>query len=342
MKAIVWRGPEEMTVDEVPEPELEVGSAILAVGACGICGSEVEGYLGHMENRVPPLVMGHEFAGTVLEVGDPADAEWRGRKVTVNPIESCGHCALCRAGLDNVCPTRTLIGIHHPGAFAERVRVPVANLRELPQETSVRIGALAEPFANGVHALRLGLSQGPAENVVIMGAGTIGLMCLQVALLSDIPHVAVVDLVSDRRARATALGAHAAFASVDEIRDELGERGDGLGADLIVDAVGAAATRQGGIEVLRPGGTLVAVGLAANETPLRFHPLVRNQIAVQGSYAYTKRDFDRGLSWLAEGRAGLGELPDPLPLGRGPEAFAELAQGPTAQVKVFLAEPDPF
>ena len=158
-------------------------------------------------------------------------------------------------------------------------------------------------------------------------------------MLNDVPHVAVIDLVGARRAQATELGAHAAFESVDEARDELGRRGDGLGAELVIDAVGAVATRQGGIDLLRPGGTLVAVGLAADETPVRFHPLVRNQIAVQGSYAYTKRDFDRGLSWLLEGRAGLGELPDALPLGRGPETFAELAQGPTAQVKVFLAEP---
>ncbi len=339
MKAIVWQGPQEMTVEEVPEPDLQAGTAILAVGACGICGSELEGYLGHMDNRVPPLIMGHEFAGTVIEVGDPADADWRGRHVTVNPIESCGQCALCRAGLDNVCPTRTLIGIHHPGAFGERVRVPVANLRALPDGTSTRVGALAEPFANGVHALRLGLARGPAENVVIMGAGTIGLMCLQAALLNEVPHVAVIDLVEARREQARALGAHGAFGSVEEAQAELSERGDGLGAELVVDAVGAVATRQGGIDLLRPGATLVAVGLAADETPLRFHPLIRNQIAVQGSYAYTKRDFDRGLAWLVEGRAGLGELPDPLPLERGPAAFAALVQGPTAQVKVFLAEP---
>lgn len=339
MKALVWRGPEQMAVEDVPEPEPEPGSAILAVGACGICGSELEGYLGHMDNRVPPLVMGHEFSGTVLEVGDAADEEWQGRLVTVNPIESCGRCALCRSGLDNVCPTRTLIGIHHPGAFAERVRVPVANLRALPAGTSSRVGALAEPFANGVHALRLGLAHGPAENMVITGAGTIGLMCLQAALINEVPHVAVIDLVEARREQATALGAHAAFDSVDDARDALAARGDGLGADLVVDAVGARATRHGGIELLRPGGKLVAVGLAADETPIRFHPLIRNQITVQGSYAYARRDFDRGLDWLVEGRAGLGELPDPLPLEQGPEAFAGLVQGPTAQVKVFLAEP---
>ena len=139
--------------------------------------------------------------------------------MTVNPIESCGHCALCRAGLDNVCPVRTLIGVHFPGAFAERVRVPVANLRALPAGTSARIGALAEPFANGVHAVRLGLSRGPAENVVIMGAGTIGLVHVQAALLNDVPHVSVIDLVGARREQATALGAHAAFESVDEARE---------------------------------------------------------------------------------------------------------------------------
>jgi len=340
MKAIVWRGPEEMTVDDVPEPEAGAGSIVLTVGACGICGSELEGYLGHMDNRVPPLVMGHEFAGTVTEAGDAAGEEWLGKVVTVNPIESCGQCALCRSGLDNACPDRTLIGIHHPGGFAERVRVPVANLRALPEGTSARVGALAEPFANGVHALRLGLSRGPGSDLVVMGAGTIGLMCLQAALLhEEVEHIAVVERNDARRALASALGAHAVFASAEEAGGDLGGRRDGLGADLVVDAVGAGATRQGGIAFLRPGGTLVAVGLADDESPLRFHPLIRNQIAVQGSYAYAKRDFDQGLEWLVAGRVSLGRLPDPLPLDEGPSAFAELVKGPTAQVKVFLAEP---
>ena len=116
MKAIVWNGPEEMAVEEVPEPTVEPGTVIVRPEAVGICGSEVEGYLGKMGNRTPPLVMGHEFAGTVIEVGGGVDSNLVGRKVAVNPLYGDGSCRLCRAGYANLCPNRKLVGIHSPGS----------------------------------------------------------------------------------------------------------------------------------------------------------------------------------------------------------------------------------
>src|SRR3954471_8121187 len=129
MQAIVWHGPERMTVQERPDPgDPGAGELIVRPAAVGICGSEVEGYLGHMGNRTPPLVMGHEFAGTIVAAG-PGAEEWVGRRVAVNPIESCGSCRLCRAGQENLCARRTLIGIHSSGAFADLVRAPAAKAR---------------------------------------------------------------------------------------------------------------------------------------------------------------------------------------------------------------------
>jgi threonine dehydrogenase-like Zn-dependent dehydrogenase len=208
VKTIVWQGPERMAVEERPEPDAPApGDVVLRPGAVGICGSEVEGYLGHMGNRTPPLVMGHEFAGEVVAAGEGAEG-WVGKRVTVNPIESCGHCRHCLAGDENLCAERTLIGVHHDGAFADLVRA---------------------------------------------------------------------------------------------------------------------------------GGRMVCIGLAADETTLGFHGVVRGQVDIQGSYAYTMADFDQSLAWLAEGRATLGELPPVLPLEEGPEAFARLVERPPDQVKVFLA-----
>src|SRR3954470_19802510 len=124
MRAIVWQGPERMTVRDEPEPrDPQAGELIVRPAAVGICGSEVEGYLGHMGNRTPPLVMGHEFAGEVVAAGEGA-GEWGGKRGTVNPIESCGHCRYCVAGDENLCAERTLIGVHHDGAFADLVRAP--------------------------------------------------------------------------------------------------------------------------------------------------------------------------------------------------------------------------
>lgn len=331
MKAIVWQGPERMAVEERPEPgEPGAGELIVRPAAVGICGSEVEGYLGHMGNRVPPLVMGHEFAGVVVAAG-PGAEPLEGARVAVNPLSGCGRCRLCAAGLANVCPDRKLIGVHVPGAFADLVAVPAASARALPDGVPARVGALVEPLANGVHAVRLGLGAGPVERAVVVGGGTIGLVTLQAALLAQIPHVAVVEPQPQRRERAAALGAHATYGSEEEAREA-------AGADLTLDAVGAEATRRLALTLLRPGATAVFIGLAADDTTLSFHGVVRSQHAIQGSYAYTMEDYEQALDWLVSGRASLGELSPVLPLQDGPDAFARLAGGPPpAEFKVFLA-----
>jgi (R,R)-butanediol dehydrogenase / meso-butanediol dehydrogenase / diacetyl reductase len=338
LKAIVWNGPEEMAIEQVPEPTVEPGTVIVRPEAVGICGSEVEGYLGKMGNRTPPLVMGHEFAGTVTEVGEGVEQNLVGREVAVNPLSSDGTCPLCRAGYTNLCPNRKLVGIHSPGGFAEYVLAPAQNVYPLPEGVGARTGALAEPLANGVHAIRLGLASHRVEHCLIIGAGTIGLMCIQAAVLDGIPEVSVVETHEGRRGQALGLGAHAAYASGEEAREALEGPTEGLGADLVVDAVGAAATRRMAIgELLRPGGRVVFVGLHEDDTTLGFHGIVRGQFDLQGSYAFTAEDYGQAVEWLVEGRAGIGELPPVLPLEEGPNAFAQLVKGPSEQIKVFLA-----
>jgi 2-desacetyl-2-hydroxyethyl bacteriochlorophyllide A dehydrogenase len=333
VKAIVWQGPERMEIRERPEPShLDPGEVVLRPGAVGICGSEVEGYLGRMGNRTPPLVMGHEFAGEIIAAGDGAK-RWVGRRAAVNPLVACGHCRLCRLNLGNICPNRVFIGIHQDGAFADLVRAPATSLRALPDELDIRTGALVEPLANGVHAVRLGLTGQPASSVAVIGAGTIGLVTLQAALLNQIFSVAVIEPQDARRERARALGAHSVHADAEDAR----AAADELGFDLILDAAGAQATRATAVDLVRPGGRVVCIGLAADNTTLPFHTLVREQITILGSYAYTMADFEHALEWLATGRASLGELAPVLPLEEGPGAFARLAQAPPDQVKVFLA-----
>ena len=324
MKAIVWQGPNEMTVEEQPDPsDPGPGELILRPEAVGICGSEVEGYLGHMGNRTPPLVMGHEFAGVVVATGEGA-SEWDGQRVAINPLSGCGDCRLCNAGHTNLCLDRILVGVHVPGAFADFVKVRAADARPLPDGVSSRIGALMEPLANGVHAVRL--APPGAEKVVVIGAGTIGLVTLQAALLEGLPDVMVVEPQELRRARALTLGASAA-------EPEPGE------ADLVLDAVGAEATRRLGLELLRPGGAMVCIGLANDDTTLGFHDVIRSQHRIQGSYAYTMPDFDQAHEWLVSGQASLGDdLTAVRPLEDGPDAFARLAEGPPPpEFKVFLA-----
>ena len=202
-----------MAVEEVPEPFVVPGAVILRPEATGICGSEVEGYLGKMGTRTPPLIMGHEFAGIVVKVGEGVDKGLVGHVAAVNPLSSDGTCRLCRTGYTNLCPNRALIGIHSPGGFADYVRAPAENVYSLPESVGARIGALTEPLANGVHVVRFGLAGDPVEHAVVLGAGTFGLMCLQAAVLDGIPEVSVVEPHEARRHQALRLGAHAAYAS---------------------------------------------------------------------------------------------------------------------------------
>lgn len=326
MKALVWRGPKSMTVDEVAEPRPKAGEVVVRCEAAGICGSEIEGYLGRMSNRVPPLIMGHEFAGTVIESGDGVDPSWTGKRVAINPIVGCGRCRYCLRGDRNLCPDRYLVGVAVPGGFSARVAVPERCLFEMPAAMDARLGALAEPLANGVHAVREGAPHDVASALVI-GAGTIGLACMQAALMRGIAVVGVVELHAARRDHALRLGAHHVYASADDVKP---------GIDLVIDAVGAGATRRLAIDLLNPAGTAVFIGLHEDETVLPWHRVVRGNHTVKGVFGYSDSDFQQALDWLAAGRAGIGGLRAVVPLEAGPSEFAALAEGPTADIKVFL------
>ena len=328
MKALVWHGPNLMSVEEVPEVLPKAGEAMVRSEAAGICGSEVEGYLGMMPNRVPPLVMGHEFAGTVTEVGEGVDAAWIGKRAAINPIVGCGHCVYCARGDRNLCPERYLVGIASPGGFASAASVPERCLFEMPARMDARLGALVEPLANGVHAIRKSAPDG-AANAAVIGAGMIGLGCMQAAVLHGIESVTVIERHPVRRKQALELGAHAAYESLTELKD-------GTRFDLAVDAVGTGATRVLAIELLSPAGTAVFAGMHADETHVPWRKVIRGNHTLRGVFAYSDKDFQQALDWLAQGRAGIGALKAMLPLEEGPAAFATLAKGPTDDIKVFL------
>ena len=319
-----------MAVETLAEPRQVDDEVLVRPEAAGICGSEIEGYLGRMPNRIPPLVMGHEFAGTVVAAGRGAREEWSGRRVAVNPLLSCRVCVRCKEGERNLCAERRLIGVHVAGGFAERVSVPAANLVLLPDGVDARIGALVEPLANAVHAVGLALRLGPVQSAVMLGAGTIGLFALHAARAAGIADVRVIEPHAARRAAALAAGARAAQADARELA-----RGGRV--DLVIDAVGATATRRAALDVVRVGGVVVLLGLHEDESALPFHRIVRDQVTLQGSFAYTDANFAAALELLTSGKVSLGELAGTRPLEAGPEAFATLAAGPTAQLKTFLS-----
>jgi threonine dehydrogenase-like Zn-dependent dehydrogenase len=170
VKALVFTGPGLLELHDVPEPEVSDGEVLVHVRAVGICGSELHGAR-HPGFRKPPLIMGHEFAGTSAD----------GARVVINPMLSCGQCELCRGGLRQVCRERQIIGVHRSGGFAEHVAVPRSALRPLPDWLGWEAAAMVEPAANAVHAWSLGRA-GAGARVGVLGCGAIGLLCLMTAV----------------------------------------------------------------------------------------------------------------------------------------------------------------
>jgi threonine dehydrogenase-like Zn-dependent dehydrogenase len=341
VQALVWEGPRSLRIGDVADPVPAPGEVVIEPVA-GICGSEVEGYLGRQPNRVPPLVMGHELAGVVQAAGPETDPAWAGVLVAVNPIVSCGRCSQCARGARNLCRSKELIGIARAGGFAERVAVPAANLVRLPDGTDPRTGAFVEPMANGVHAAGLALGGRPAVHAVVIGAGAIGLCALQALRQLGAERIDVLEPDERRRATALAAGADAVHEAPAALLAAVGaahgpRAREGSGAGAVIDAVGTAATRALALDAAAPAATVVLAGMADDHTELAFRPVVRDEILIRGSYAYTDADFALAAAWLAAGQAIPGPVGPTAPLRCGPELFARLADGPSGPVRLFLS-----
>ena len=312
MKALVFTAPGTVELLDVPEPDPAPGEVVVEVRAAGICGSELHGAR-RPGFRQPPLIMGHEFAGTGAG----------GEAVVVNPILSCGRCAECRRGLRHVCREREIIGVHRAGGFAERVAVPASALRPLPPGLPWEAAALIEPAANALHAWNLALGAVGVEcrRVAVIGCGAIGLLCAATALSSGAGQVEVTDLSPARLAAAQRLGA------------EVADPGLSDQYDVVIDAVGSAATRAASVTHQRPGGVAVWLGLAGEETGFDGNALIRSEKRVVGSFAYRDEEFAQAMAriryWDLTWAAG-------YPLAAAAEVFTGLMNGGLDPLKALL------
>ena len=318
---------------------------VIRVAYAGICGSELSGYLGHNALRTPPLVMGHEFAGEIVELGRDVTALEIGDAVTVNPLTYCGQCRTCRMGLTQLCPQRRLVGAHRPGAFAQYVSIPAFITHRLPQGMSLRTGALTEPVGVGVRIGRLA-GDVAAESALIIGAGPIGLLALQSAQAGrGGAHL-------HRRSRPGAVGhgrrarRHCHFAVfpwpgrspnkgadlVEIVKDATA--GDGVAVS--VDAVGTGGTRSQCVAATRNAGTLILSGLHEETSPMPAAAIIRQELTVRGSFAYRAADFAHGLEQLHAGHYRLDPWIVEAPLAEGGDWFHRLVHSPGNVSKVLL------
>lgn len=322
---------------EEPTPRPAPGELLLEVAAVGICGSELSGYLGHNSLRVPPLVMGHEFSATVVEVGPDVSGFAVGDRVTANPMIPDRSCVMCRAGFENLCLNRTLIGAHRPGAFAEYVTAPAIACYRLPDAIDDVTGSLVEPAACGLRAVELAQVR-PGDTVAILGAGPIGLLSLRVAKAAGASRVIISDLAEHRLELATAWGAtHAVNPAHTDVAALARELTDGLGCDSAIDAVGLPVTRQAALQAVRPGGRVIFIGLHEDATTLPGNHIVRAEIEVKGAFCYTQANFAASIRLLADGflpdHAGWVDLRG---LEDADRSFGQLIDDPSSAIKIVL------
>ena len=279
---------------------------LVKVHSVGICGSELSGFLGESSIRVPPLIMGHEFSGIVVQSGDQAARFKEGDGVVVNPLITCGECYFCERDLQNLCQHRKLVGVHIPGAFAEYVAVPEANCFPVSNtEPSLLINSLAEPMACGVRSAKVG-GVLPGSTVMILGAGTIGLLSIVAVRQAGGTVLLVSETNPGRLATAKAWGAQQICNPLENDPVHLCQHiTDGLGVDLVIDAVGSTTTRQTAVQSVRAGGKVVWIGLHTAESSVPANHIVRSEIQITGSFAYTPADFQQAVDILAKGEVHL-------------------------------------
>jgi len=323
MKTLTYLGPRRMEVQDAPEPSPGPGEVRVRVAAAAICGSDLHGFREASPRRIPPLVMGHEVAGTVDVVGPETDPALVGSRVVVMPVVSCGRCDRCREGAPNLCPDRALMGASFPGGFAEACVVPAGRLRHIPDGLPDDVASLVEPYANAIHSVDRAVRQG--DDVLVIGAGCIGLFVTRAAALAGAARVFVTDTLPNRLALAERLEGQPILS--DGAAEEVLTETKGDGVDVVIDAVGLPATWGLGVRAARFGGRVEAIGLGAVEGPLDYHGVVTKGLSIAGSYACVEEDFDRAISLLSSGEPDVGDWITTMPLSAGAEAFAALVDG---------------
>ncbi|MCB0187910.1 MAG: zinc-binding dehydrogenase [Caldilineaceae bacterium] len=339
MQALVWEGPRQMNMREVATPEPAADEVLIRVAYSGICGSELGGYLGHNSLRVPPLIMGHEFSGEIVtlgdEVGDINPKLRAGQRVTVNPLISPPWSKAALRGRHNLTLPRNILGIHRPGSYAEYVTAPASNVYPLPEGMSLEHAALTEPLGCGLRVARLSGCTA-TDTVLITGLGPIGLLTLQCVKAMGVQSIIATDTDADRIAIGKHFGVEVLNPMQENVVAAVRTATGGEGADVAIDAVGATATRRECLDAVRAGGKVVFTGLHEEESNIQANLLIRNEINLQGSFAYTPLDFEDAFRWLAEGRIEIDPWLLKAPLAEGGACFEQLLSKPGPVAKILL------
>ena len=341
MQALLLSEYLNLTLTNAERPAIGPTDVLVRVKACGICGSDVHGYDGSSGRRIPPIIMGHEAAGVVAEVGSDVDRAKVGDRVTFDSTVSCGTCESCRRGAVNLCENRRVLGVscsdyRQHGAFAEFVAVPQNILYALPPELPFEHAAMIEPVSVAVHAVaRLSIVQG--ESAVVVGSGMIGLLVIQALRAAGCAEVIAIDIDEARLQLAAELGATKVINSQREDALALVQGNTaGEGTDVAVEVVGNAAALNTAIGCVRRGGRVGLVGNLAAEVPFPLQAVVTRELTLFGSCA-SAGEYARAIEMVASGAIRVAPLISAVAsLSEGPQWFERLYSREPRLMKVIL------
>lgn len=341
MKAMLLTEYKNLEITEMPDPEIGDNDVLVEVRACGICGSDIHGYDGSSGRRIPPLIMGHEAAGVIVQKGAHVSEFDLGDRVTFDSTVSCGECKYCRSGNINLCDRRKVLGVscgeyRQHGAFAQYVAVPQNILYKIPEGLAFEHAAMIEAVSIAVHAAnRAPVKLG--DTAVVVGSGMIGLLVIQAIRLAGCSRVIAVDLDEDRLRLAQELGADFTFnpKSVDIVESVKSVTG-GKGADIAIEVVGATTTIQTAIEATRKGGSITLVGNLAPKVEVPLQAIVTRELTLYGSCA-SNGEYPACIDLLERGDIKVEPLiTAKASLEEGPGFFDRLYNGEPGAMKVIL------
>jgi len=336
MRAAVWYGKKDIRIEDVSRPTVGPGEVLIKVKAAGLCGTELHAYEGVSRRRRPPLIMGHEFAGVVEEVGTGARGVAIGDRVAVNPAVPCGACDECQSGRPNICRVRQHVGVDFPGAFAEYAKVPDRVCFKIPDEIPFKEATLAEPLSIGTHTAALAEAT-DKDILLILGSGPIGLSCL-IALRDTAKMTIVADTLDSRLKFAKMLGADVTIdASRTDIASEVRYLTSGKCADIAIEAVGLEKTVGQSIASVGNAGRVVIVGLLDETARINLLDIVLRQIELKGSYGRTNEEFLRALGLLKRDLHNIGRLiTHTYSLDQVSEAFETMSRDKRTAMKIVV------
>ena len=294
--------PHAVELREIPVPDIGEGDVLLQVGGVSVCGSDVhQAHNTHSWAVNVPVVLGHEFGGTIARLGPGVRGFHEGdRVVSETAAQICGNCLLCRSGRYNLCPSRKGFGYGLDGAMAQWVRVPARCLHNIPDTLPFDLACLAEPHAVAYQTMCVNTTIRPGDLVVVLGPGPIGLLCTRMAALAGASPLIVAGVSADASRLETArqLGATDTVDVQKQNLDEIVRASRPEGADIVCDATGASQAINEALRIVRPDGAITKVGWSPDNIPIDMNPLVLRNVRLQGSFSHNYPVWERVIHLL--------------------------------------------